>query len=178
MGDEEYARALYKFDTIYAGKGVKEAVTGLGFKDEREQAVSEFERLLETLSPEEREEAINIRLGRIPRATKPTEEKPIFTQYNIQKGLGVLSTGAPSSALGIPLPVLESKKDHEEWAEKNWGPHWKTLVPEAIDVLNEKFGTNDLKPLSKSTMQQFLIASGGSIEEAKKLARQAGYEVE
>ena len=130
------------------------------------------------LTPEEQKQAARIGAGLEPRAAQPEEVKPIFTPAYIQKVLGVLSTGSPESPLGIPLQTLQTKEEHEKWAEKSFGPNWKTIVPEAIDVINEKFGTNELKPINSNIIQQFLIATGGNIEEAKKLAKQNGYKVD
>lgn len=168
LTDEQKDMARFLLSTKYSD--LSEAAPGLGLKPQTERRLSVAEQRWDLLTPEEQ-----LQLAKQDLQTK--EEKPIFTSYNVQKGLGVLSTGSPESALGIPLPVLESKEDHEKWAERNWGPHWKTLVPEAIDVINDKFGTNDLKPLSVEAAKPFILAAGGDIEEAKKLARQSGYEV-
>ena len=158
-----------KFNLASKYTDIPEAAQYLGLKSQTERQSSVEQQKWDLLTPEQKQQLAE-------KPLTPKAEKPTFTPYNIQKGLGVLSTGAPESAFGIPLPVLESKKDHEQWAEKNWGPSWKTLVPEAVDLLNDKFGTNDLKPLSVDVAKQFLLAAGGNMEEAKKLARQAGYE--
>ena len=127
------------------------------------------------LTPEEQLDAARINAGLQPRAGA---EKEIFTPSSVQKGLGILSTGSPESPYGFLLPALKTKEEHEQWAERNWGPNWKTHVPEAIDIINRKFGLTELKPLSRTTMQQFLLASGGNVAQAKELAKQSGYRVE
>lgn len=144
-----------------------------GVRTQRPASVSEEQWNL--LTPEEQLRAARVHAGLEPRAGV---EKGIFTPSSIQKGLGILSTGSPVSPLGLPLPTLETKEEHEFYAERNWGPNWKLHIPEAVDVINRKFGLTELKPLSRATMQQFLLASGGNIEQAKQLAKQSGYRVE
>ena len=114
---------------------------------------------------------------------KEAQEKDIFTPYNIQKGLGALSTGSPTNMLGIPIQALTTKEEHEKWAEQNWGPSWKTLVPEAVDTINKKFGIvtpvtkTVLKPITDNIIQQYLIAAGNNIVQAKAAAKRDGYNI-
>lgn len=109
-------------------------------------------------------------------------EKGIFTPSNIQKGLGVIATGAPTSPMGIPLPTLSKREEYETFATQEWGPNWRVLVPEAEQAINQKFGVPVIKPgtreLDENSMAQFIIGAGGNIEQAKKLARQSGYKVD
>jgi hypothetical protein len=57
-----------------------------------------------------------------------------------------------------------------------WGPNWKQIVPEAVDIINTKFPGE--KELTQDIMDSFIMAAGGDIEKAKALARDAQYRVD
>jgi hypothetical protein len=113
-------------------------------------------------------------VGFIPR--EAVTEKPIFTAANIQRGLGELTTGAPTSVLGMPLEVLDTKEDFIKHATTLWGPNWKDIVPEAVDLINTKFPGE--KEMTQLIIDSYVLAAGGNIEKAKKQAEQDGYKVD
>lgn len=85
--------------------------------------------LLETMSPEQQQQYIEKQVA--PAAT--------FTQSSVQRGLGALVTGAPSSVLGVPMEALVGREDHEAYATNIFGPDWRTTVPQAVEIIDAKF---------------------------------------
>lgn len=116
--------------------------------------------------------------------TAPRVEKPIFTPYNIQQGLGELTTGAPSSALGLPMEVLTEKADHIAYATNRWGPNWQDEVPEAARIIENKFPDEAPhfialnQPLTVEIVDSYLIAAGNDINKAMQMAQRDGYDVD
>ena len=77
--------------------------------------------------------------GKITSTGLPSGRGPVHSPHYKAQILGQLKSGSPSSALGIPLETLTTAEDHKKFALKSFGPKWKTLVPEAVDIINEKF---------------------------------------
>lgn len=75
------------------------------------------------------------------------EDKPPFTQSYIEKGIGELMTGAPSSMLGIPLPTLRTREDYMKHATNLFG-RYITKIPGVMETINAKFPP-DIPPKRK-----------------------------
>jgi len=118
------------------------------------------------------------------KALAPRVERPTFTPYNIQQGLGELTTGAPSSALGLPMEVLIEKADHIAYATNRWGPNWHEEVPEAARIIENKFPDEAPhfvtlnQPLTLEIVDSYLIAAGGDITVAQQMAQRDGYDID
>jgi hypothetical protein len=69
---------------------------------------------------------------------KAEEDKPPFTEAYIEKGVGELMTGAPSSMLGIPMPTLTTREDYIKHATNLFG-RYTTKIPGVMETINAKF---------------------------------------
>lgn len=112
------------------------------------------------------------------REREEREERGPFTALNIQRGLGALTTGAPTSPMGFPMEVLKSREDFETYATNQWGPYWRSLVPEAVELIENKLRPHGEKILTQEMMHSYAIAAEMNIEKAKELARKDGYRVD
>ena len=65
------------------------------------------------------------------------DEHPFAGSY-IETTIGELMTGAPSSALGVPLPMLRTREDYMRYAINKFG-RFTTRIPGVMDVINAKF---------------------------------------
>jgi hypothetical protein len=79
LTDERKQSAHYQLDTIYAPKGVDEAVEGLGYKPQAEKQPSVEQQKWETLSPEEQQRAARISAslpgGHLPNGRTPRKDR-------------------------------------------------------------------------------------------------------
>ena len=69
---------------------------------------------------------------------KAEEDKIPFTQREIEKTIGELITGAPSSVLGLPLPTLRTREDAVRHATNAFG-RFVDRIPGVMDTINAKF---------------------------------------
>ena len=69
---------------------------------------------------------------------KAEEDKIPFTQREIEKTIGELITGAPSSVLGLPLPTLRTREDAVRHATNAFG-RFVNRIPGVMDTINAKF---------------------------------------
>lgn len=69
---------------------------------------------------------------------KAEEDKIPFTQREIEKTIGELITGAPSSVLGLPLPTLRTREDAIRHATNAFG-RFVDRIPGVMDTINAKF---------------------------------------
>lgn len=171
MSDEERSRGLFNLWRQHPDSPNLQKYSGMEPQTDRAQ----FGTPPWYLSPEYKDTPEG--KAALAKTQKTAEEEPIFTPYNVQKGLGILSTGSPESPLGIPLPVLKNQKEHEQWAERNWGPSWKVLVPDAVDVINKKFGitTPVQRAATDQIMTQYLIANGNNLEKTRQALAKDNY---
>jgi len=66
------------------------------------------------------------------------EDKIPFTQREIEKIIGELTTGAPSSVLGLPLPTLRTREDAVRHATNAFG-RFIDRIPGVMETINAKF---------------------------------------
>jgi len=66
------------------------------------------------------------------------EDKIPFTQRDIEKTIGELITGAPSSVLGLPLPTLRTRDDAIKHATNAFG-RFVNRIPGVMDTINAKY---------------------------------------
>ena len=69
---------------------------------------------------------------------KAEEDKIPFTQREIEKTIGELITGAPSSVLGLPLPTLRTREDAVRHATNAFG-RFIDRIPGVMDTINAKY---------------------------------------
>ena len=69
-----------------------------------------------------------------------------FSRGKVNMGRGALTTGAPSSVLGVPLETLDTRKDHEDYAINEFGPDFRELIPELAEIIDEKFPNKSPMP--------------------------------
>jgi hypothetical protein len=66
------------------------------------------------------------------------EDKSPFTEAYIEQAIGELMTGAPSSIMGMPLPILRTREDHVKHAVNKFG-RFVNRIPGVMDAINAKF---------------------------------------
>lgn len=92
-----------------------------------------------SLTAEEKKERID-RLTLGVGVTREPIEHPVFTPASVQKGLGMLATGTEETPLGF-MKIKNTRNAYEEVATRQWGPNWRTLAPEAQNIIDQKFGS-------------------------------------
>ncbi|KKL53688.1 hypothetical protein LCGC14_2272950, partial [marine sediment metagenome] len=66
------------------------------------------------------------------------EDKIPFSKASIEKTIGELITGAPSSILGVPLPTLRTREDSIKHATNAFG-RFLHRIPGVMETINAKF---------------------------------------
>jgi len=72
------------------------------------------------------------------------EDKIPFTQRDIEKTIGEIITGAPSSVLGLPLPTLKTREDAVRHATNAFG-RFVNRIPGVMDTIDAKYSPEKRK---------------------------------
>jgi len=147
MGDTEYAKAEYELNKLYAGKGIPEADSGLGF-DTRQDTDDSFTNLpyyYQGATPE-----------KIAELNEAKRQSVIDPESNITSLPWFLS----------PQYISDPRAREER---KTRGI---ILSNEEVQNISEQY---TMKPLDAITAEEIYDESDGDIDKARKIAKERGY---